>query len=128
MASPVKSRFRNLVPGAFLVLVFFGAAVLSYFWTPFDVESLDIKNRMHTPNATNWLGTDHLGRDIFSMLMVGARTSIAVAFIAVGIGLLFGVPLGLMAASYKGDWFDELIMRGNDLVFAFPSLLRCLPD
>jgi len=85
-----RSQFRNLLPGAFLVSVFFGAAILSFFWTPYDVVALDIKNRMATPNVMNWLGTDHFGRDILSMLMVGARTSIAVAFIAVGIGLAYG--------------------------------------
>jgi len=117
------SRLRHLVPGGLLVGLFFGAAILSFFWTPFDVVALDIKNRMITPNAVNWLGTDHFGRDILSMIMVGARTSIAVAIVAVGIGLLFGVPLGLMAASQHGRWLDEIIMRGNDLVFAFPALL-----
>jgi len=122
---PTTSSFRlkTLLPGTFLVLLFFGAAILSFFYTPFDVEKLNIQNRMLTPNMVNWLGTDHFGRDILSMLMVGARTSIAVAFIAVGIGVLFGVPLGLLAASYRGRWLDEFIMRGNDLVFAFPALL-----
>lgn len=118
-----RTYVRQLVPGAVLVMLFFGAAVVSFFYTPFDVEVLDIKNRMQTPNAAHWLGTDHFGRDILSMLMVGARTSIAVAFVAVGIGLTIGVPLGLMAASNKGRWLDEFIMRGNDLVFAFPALV-----
>jgi peptide/nickel transport system permease protein len=117
------SRFRNLILGSLLVLLFFGAAVVSFFYTPFNVESIDIPNRMLTPSAEHWLGTDHFGRDILSMLMVGARTSIAVAFIAVGIGLVVGVPLGLLAASYRGHWLDEFIMRGNDLVFAFPALV-----
>lgn len=123
MAQGRTSSFRNLVPGALLVLVFFGAAVVSFFYTPFDVEKLNIAQRMLRPNAVNWLGTDHFGRDILSMLMVGARTSLAVAFIAVTIGMAVGVPLGLMAASYRGRWLDELIMRGNDLVFAFPALV-----
>ena len=57
------------------------------------------------------------------MVMVGAQTSISVAFIAVGIGMGLGVPLGLSAAAYRGGWLDEFIMRGNDLIFAFPSLL-----
>jgi len=118
-----RTHLRFLFPGAVLVLLFFSAAVLSFFYTPFDVEVLDVGNRMRTPNTVNWLGTDHFGRDILSMLMVGARVSIAVAFIAVGIGLFFGVPLGLMAASNKGRWLDEIIMRGNDLVFAFPALV-----
>lgn len=123
MSVTPSTRLTTLLPGAFLVLLFFGAAIVSFFYTPFDVEKLNIQNRMLTPNAVNWLGTDHFGRDILSMLMVGARTSIAVAFIAVGIGVLFGVPLGLLAASYRGRWLDEFIMRGNDLVFAFPALL-----
>jgi len=123
MSAFPSRRLKTLLPGAFLVLLFFGAAVISFFYTPFDVEKLNIQNRMLTPNAVNWLGTDHFGRDILSMLMVGARTSIAVAFIAVGIGVLFGVPLGLLAASYRGRWLDEFVMRGNDLVFAFPALL-----
>ena len=57
------------------------------------------------------------------MIMVGAQTSIAVAFVAVGIGMGLGVPLGLAAAANRGSLLDEIIMRGNDLVFAFPSLL-----
>ncbi len=123
MAATTKSRFRNLVPGAVLVCIFFGAAVLSFFYTPFDVEKFNIAQRMLRPDAVHWLGTDHFGRDILSMLMVGARTSLAVAFVAVSIGIVVGVPLGLMAASYRGRWLDELIMRGNDLVFAFPALV-----
>jgi peptide/nickel transport system permease protein len=68
-------------------------------------------------------GTDHLGRDILSMLMVGARVSIAVAVVAVGMGMVLGVPLGLLAAATRGSLLDEVVMRGNDLIFAFPSLV-----
>ena len=57
------------------------------------------------------------------MLMVGARTSIAVALVAIGIGVVAGVPLGLAAAANRGSLLDEIIMRGNDLIFAFPSLV-----
>lgn len=115
--------FKKLLPGLILVSLFFLAAVLSYLWTPYEVDAIDIKNRMALPNMQHWFGTDHFGRDIFSMLMVGARTSIAVAFIAVGIGVIVGVPLGLCAAAWQGRWLDELIMRSNDLIFAFPALL-----
>jgi len=122
-ASTCVMKLRNLVPGALLVLLFFCAAVVSWVWTPFDVTRLDIPNKLLTPNAAHWLGTDHFGRDILSMIMVGARTSIAVAVVAVGIGLLIGVPLGLTAAARRANALDEFIMRGNDLVFAFPALL-----
>ncbi len=116
-------KLRNFVVGLCLVSLFFSAAFISYLWTPFDVASLDIKNKLISPNSVYWLGTDHFGRDVLSMLMVGARTSIAVAIVAVGIGILIGAPLGLAAAAKRGTWLDETIMRGNDLVFAFPALL-----
>ena len=114
---------RNLIIGTALTSVFLLAALISFFWTPFDNAALDIPNKLKSPNATNLLGTDHFGRDILSMIMVGARTSIAVALVAVGIGMGLGIPLGLWAAARSGSWLDELIMRGNDLVFAFPSLV-----
>jgi len=93
---------RNLYIGALLCAVFIVAALASFIWTPFDVTKLDIANKFKPPGLPYALGTDHFGRDILSMIMVGARTSIAVALVAV---------------------IDELIMRGNDLVFAFPALL-----
>ena len=116
-------RSRSLIIGLVLSALFIGAALVSYVWTPFDAETMNIPNKLKPPNLVHWFGTDHFGRDIFSMIMVGARTSIAVALIAVGIGMLLGVPLGLASAARRGHWLDELIMRGNDLVFAFPALL-----
>ncbi len=116
-------NWRSVVPGAFLLVVVIVGALCSFIWTPFDVAGLDIRNKMQTSSAIHWLGTDHLGRDILSMLMVGARTSLAVALVAVFIGMGVGVPLGLFAAARRNSWVDELIMRGNDLVFAFPALL-----
>lgn len=114
---------RSLIVGAVLTLVFLCAAALSLVWTPYDIEVLDIPAKLQPPNLSHWMGTDQLGRDILSMVMMGARTSIAVAFLAVGIGMGLGVPLGLLAAARHGSMLDEVIMRGNDLVFAFPSLV-----
>ncbi|MBR9763258.1 MAG: ABC transporter permease [Rhodobacteraceae bacterium] len=114
---------RNLLLGGALTLVFLGAALISFLWVPYDVTQMDIANKIKGPSAAHWLGTDHYGRDILAMIMVGARTSIAVAVVAVGIGMLVGVPLGLWAAARRGSLLDEVIMRGNDLVFAFPSLV-----
>lgn len=114
---------RNLIIGAVLSVVFLLLAAISFIWTPYDIETLDIPNKLRSPSATNLLGTDHFGRDILSMIMMGARTSIAVALVAVGIGMAVGVPLGLLAAAGHGSLLDEVIMRGNDLVFAFPSLV-----
>lgn len=116
-------RTPTFMVGLMLTLIFALAAIISFVWTPFDVTILNIPNKLKAPSAANWFGTDHFGRDIFSMIMVGARTSIAVALIAVGIGITLGVPLGLAAAARKGSLLDEFIMRGNDLIFAFPALL-----
>ncbi len=112
-----------LIFGACLSAVFAGAAVLSFLWVPYDIEALDIANKIQPPSGAHPLGTDHFGRDILSMIMVGARTSIAGALVAVGIGMGLGVPLGRAAAARRGSWLDEVISRGNDLIFAFPSLL-----
>ena len=109
--------------GAGLSGFFCLAGLLSLVWTPYDVTVLDIGNKLAPPSAEHLLGTDHLGRDMLSMIMAGARTSIAVALVAVGIGIGLGVPLGLWAAARKGSLTDEIVMRGNDLVFAFPSLV-----
>ncbi|WP_397543794.1 ABC transporter permease subunit [Roseovarius salis] len=113
----------TLILGAALSALFAGVALLSLLWVPHGIETLDIAAKMQPPTAAHPLGTDHFGRDILSMIMIGARTSIAVALVAVGIGMGIGVPLGLMAAARRGSWIDEVISRGNDLVFAFPSLL-----
>ena len=117
------SLSRNILLGGLLCLCVVAAALISFLWTPFDITQMDIPNKLQKPSATHWFGTDHFGRDIFSMIMVGARTSLAVALVAVGIGMGLGVPLGLWAAANSGSWLDELIMRGNDLIFAFPSLV-----
>ncbi len=109
--------------GAALSAVFLAAALISFIWTPFPVDELAIASKLLRPGGVHVLGTDHFGRDILSMIMVGARVSIAVAIVAVGIGILLGVPLGLWAAANRGGWTDEIIMRGNDLIFAFPSLV-----
>jgi peptide/nickel transport system permease protein len=114
---------RRLVTGGVLVGVFALAALVSFLWTPYDATALAIGERLQAPSWAHPFGTDHFGRDVLSMIMVGARVSIAVAILAVGIGMGVGVPLGLLAAAWRGGWLDEAIMRGNDLVFAFPALL-----
>ncbi len=116
-------RSRSFAVGAALTGLFLSLAALSFLWTPHDVAALAIADRLKPPSAAHWFGTDQLGRDVFSMVMVGARTSIAVALLAVGIGVGLGTPLGLAAAAGRGGWLDEVVMRVNDLVFAFPALL-----
>lgn len=116
---------RSLTIGFAITSIVLVTALLSFLWTPYDVTKLVVVDRTQSPSLAHLFGTDHLGRDILSMVMVGARNSIAVALVAVGIGAGLGVPLGLWAAA-KGGWVDEVIARGSDLVFAFPALLSAI--
>ena len=118
------SRTATRIGGA-LTTLFAGAALLSFLWTPHDVAALDIGARLSPPSASHWLGVDALGRDVLSMLMIGARVSIAVAFLAVGAAIAVGVPFGLLAAAYGGA-IDEIVMRGGDIIFAFPAILLAI--
>jgi peptide/nickel transport system permease protein len=101
------------------------SACLSLLWSPYPVGDIDIPNKLASPSAAHWLGTDSLGRDIASLLLVGSQNSLLVGFIAVGIGLGAGVPLGLLAAARRG-WVEELVMRAADFTFAFPALLSAI--
>lgn len=116
---------RSFVTGGALALLVIGTALLSIVWTPWPAQEIDMAHKLNPPSAAHWLGTDMLGRDIVSLLLVGARSSIVVGVIAVGIGLLFGVSLGLSAAARRG-WTEELIMRFSDFTFAFPALLSAI--
>ncbi|WP_377808141.1 ABC transporter permease [Azospirillum sp. A29] len=111
--------------GAGLTLLLVAMALLSLLWTPYPAEQVRVIARLKPPTAAHWLGTDHFGRDVLSMIMVGARNSLAVGAAAVGLGLLAGVPLGLLAAAL-GRWGDEVVARLGDLVFAFPAVLTAI--
>jgi peptide/nickel transport system permease protein len=113
----------SFIAGAVLTSIIVLAALISFVWTPYNYAAQDIPDRLHGMSMAHWFGTDQYGRDVFSQILVGARTSIAVALIAVGVGVVVGTPLGLAAAARRGTLLDEIIMRGNDLVFAFPALL-----
>jgi peptide/nickel transport system permease protein len=115
----------SLLAGLAVTLLVAAAAAISFAWTPYDPTQMAIAEKLRGPSALHWFGTDHFGRDVFSMIMVGARNSIAVAVVAVGIGIVVGVPLGLVAAARRG-FLDELLMRANDLIFAFPSLVLAI--
>ena len=118
-------RHKSFTIGAVLVALLVATALLSLVWTPYPAAELDIPNMLQLPTAAHWLGTDSLGRDIVSLLIVGARNSIAVGVIAVGIGIGFGVALGLLASARRG-WVEELVMRFSDFTFAFPALLSAI--
>lgn len=116
---------RSFVIGFVITALIALMALVSFFWTPYDITNLTVSDRMQGMSPEHPFGTDHLGRDILSMIMIGSRNSIAVAIVAVGIGMGVGVPLGCWAAA-RGGLVDEMLMRFNDLVFAFPALLSAV--
>jgi peptide/nickel transport system permease protein len=124
-ALSLMMRYRNFVIGAVLTGLVIVAAFLSTVWTPHSATDLAIRSRLQFPSLEHWLGTDHFGRDILSMIMVGAQNSLIVGIVAVGIGVILGVGLGLWAAARRG-WTEELIMRFSDFTFAFPAVLSAI--
>ena len=116
---------RSFVIGAVLATLLLLAALVSFVWTPWSPYDMDMANKMQAPSAAHWLGTDAFGRDVASLLLVGARASILVGVIAVGIGLVVGTALGLLAAARRG-WVEEAIMRFADFSLAFPAILSAI--
>lgn len=118
-------RHRSFVAGALLAGLLLAAAALSLVWQPWPPAEIDVMARLQGPSAAHWLGTDSLGRDVASQLLVGAQTSLLVGVFAVAIGLVVGSALGLLAAA-RGGWVDEALMRLADFGFAFPALLSAI--
>jgi peptide/nickel transport system permease protein len=118
----IRSLPVSLLLGGALVAALTAAALLSLAWTPYPFAAIDVANRFQGPGAAHWLGTDQLGRDMVSQLMAGARTSVAIAFVAVVLGGSIGTALGLFASAVGGI-VEDAIMRLADFSFAFPALL-----
>ncbi|WP_050858888.1 ABC transporter permease [Paracidovorax oryzae] len=118
-------RHPSFALGAALTLLMALAAGLSFVWTPGSPYDMDMGSALLPPGAAHWLGTDAYGRDVASLLLVGARNSILVGVIAVGIGLTAGTALGLLAAARRG-WVEEAVMRLADFTFAFPAILSAI--
>ena len=115
----------SLVVGGLLVLLVVAMALVSFVWTPYDPTLVQSGSRLLKPSAQHWLGTDKFGRDVLSQIIMGARTTLFVGFVAVGVAAVIGVPLGILAAMAT-RWFGEVVMRANDLLLAFPALLLAI--
>lgn len=121
---PHRARL-NLWLGATLIGLVVGGAAVSFVWTPYDPNALDFSAQLEGPSAEHLLGTDEFGRDLLSRVLVGARGTLYVGFIAVGIALVLGGTLGLISG-WLGGWLDEVIMRLVDVLYAFPAILMAL--
>lgn len=118
-------RHPSFVAGAVLTGFIILMALVSYVWTPHPPLEMTVSQRLKPPSAQWWLGTDAFGRDVASLIMAGARNSILVGVVAVGIGMTAGVAFGLYASAKRG-WAEEIIMRLSDFVFAFPAILSAV--
>ena len=119
-------RHPSFLIGAALSVLICLLALVSLVWTPQDPTKMHILMRLKGPSAAFWFGTDQFGRDVASMLMVGARNALLTGLVAVAIGLGFGLLFGVVAAQMKGRWVDDAIMRALDFVFAFPAVLSAI--
>ena len=128
-APKTRTRRRGLSPtlivGTILVALVVVAALVSFVWTPFDPVQVNPTDRLQGPNALHWLGTDRYGRDLFSAMLYGARITLFVGIVSVGIALVIGTPIGILAG-IRGGWIEEIIMRSSDILLAFPALLLAI--
>jgi peptide/nickel transport system permease protein len=128
VAGPARVRGNlslTMIIGAILVGLVVLACLVSFVWTPYDPTLVDAKVRLQGPSAAHWLGTDSFGHDIFSVILVGSRTTLFVGIIAVAVAAAIGVPIGVLAGmspTRAGVW----LMRWNDIMQAFPALLLAI--
>jgi ABC-type dipeptide/oligopeptide/nickel transport system permease subunit len=118
-------RHRAAVVGACVLLGTALVAVLAPFLAPYPAEGLDLANALQGPTAEHLFGTDAVGRDVFSRVLYGAGISLTIGLVSVGVGLLVGLPIGLIAG-FRGGWLDILAMRVVDVLFAFPVIVLAL--
>src|SRR5437867_4117460 len=123
------ARFARRYPlgaagGVCLLLLVF-VAVFAGQLSPYDPLAQDIPNRLTPPSSTFWLGTDNLGRDVFSRIMFGARTSLYVGLVSVALGSLTGMLLGVTSGYLRGP-FDLAVQRLVDTLMGFPALVLAL--
>ena len=111
--------------GLVLVGLVILTALVSFVWTPFDATRVGTATRLLPPGWPHVLGTDALGIDVFSRILVGARSALFVGIVSVGLAASVGVPLGL-ASVHLPRWANEILMRATDIAYAFPALLLAI--
>ena len=117
---------NKLAAAGLIVLVLLVlAAVFADVIAPYGYTDSDLTRRLQPPSASYWFGTDELGRDVLSRVIHGARVSLQVGAVAVGISLVLGTTIGLVAG-YRGGWIDAVLMRAMDILFSFPVVLLAI--
>jgi peptide/nickel transport system permease protein len=118
-------RHRGAVAGGVIALFFAAVALLAPWLAPHDPEAVRLGANLRPPSWTHPFGTDSLGRDVLSQTMYGARVSLTIGFVSLGLALAGGVPVGALAA-WAGGWVDRLTMRVVDVLVSFPTLLLAI--
>lgn len=121
----MKKRNWCLIFGIVITAIVLAAAVTGLFWTPYSTTEMNVDLKLSAPSWAHPFGTDNYGRDIFSRVMKGAGTTFIVAICTVLFGMVAGCVIGFVCG-YFGGWVDEIIMRINDVLNAFPSMLLAL--
>jgi len=116
-----RLAFISLIYLLFLVIL----SIVAPFIVPYDPEAQDLTKMMMAPNGAHWFGTDELGRDILSRILLGAQAAIQAGLIAIMIPLVVGVPLGIISG-YLGGIVDDIFMRIVDAILSFPAILLAL--
>jgi peptide/nickel transport system permease protein len=114
----------TVVSAVVLAIVVF-VAVAANWITPFGVNDVDVPGALRPPSGEDWFGTDELGRDVLSRVLVATQASMRVAVVSVAFAVVVGVTVGIVAG-YRGGWVDAVFMRAVDVMFAFPVLLLAL--
>src|SRR4029453_6003038 len=118
-------RHRGALAGGVIVLAFAGIALLAPWLAPHDPVAMQLGKNLRPPSWTHPFGTDSLGRDVLSQIIYGARVSLTIGCVSVGLAMLGGVPIGALAG-YAGGWPDRVIMRVVDVLVSFPTLLLAI--
>ncbi|MBM2802751.1 MAG: transporter permease [Deltaproteobacteria bacterium] len=124
-ACQVIARNRLALFGVIIVGTWLLTALLAPFMATHDPYEINIAQRLKSPSADHWLGTDYLGRDTYTRIVFGARTAFQVAIGAVFLGAIFGIPIGAIAG-FAGRWVDAGLMRFMDAIIAFPGRLLAI--
>lgn len=118
-------RNRAFVLGGIVVLMFLMLAIVPQLFTSYDPIGKNLSERLLSPSAAHWFGTDDLGRDIYARVVYGARISLMVGLLSVGIALVIGSLIGVVAGYFGGN-IGEVLMRVIDILLAFPSILLAI--
>jgi peptide/nickel transport system permease protein len=113
------------VASAVVLVVIVVAALTAHWIAPFGINDIDVPDALRAPSGAHWLGTDELGRDVFSRVLVAIQASLRVAVVSVAFAVAVGVTIGIISG-YRGGWLDTVLMRVVDVMFAFPVLLLAL--